>query len=81
MAGSTFAEPVSDEKAMEVLAEGEIIRTEVVFQSEGIGWRSVEYEIRHKGEFYVCNIGWDMKKTTEEYTFYSWTKTGQGCSK
>ena len=81
LAGSTFAEPVSEEEAREILAKGEIIRTEVVLHREDLGWRYVEYEIRHKGEFHVCIIFWKNREPTEEYTFYSWTKTGQGCSK
>ncbi len=79
LAGPAFADPLSDEKTRQVLAEGEVLRAGVRLWDKAVNFRTVEYEIRYKGEFYVCTIGWSEKKPTEDYKFPSWSKTGEGC--
>ena len=62
LAWPAFADPLSDEKTRQVLAEGEVLRAGVRLWDKAVNFRTVEYEIRYKGEFYVCTIGWSEKK-------------------
>ena len=91
LAGPAFADPLSDEKTRQVLAEGDIYQT----RSETYKWADFcsedtdficgetrfEYlDIRYEGELFKCRVDWtlyDSEKDPESRVF--WRKADERC--
>ena len=92
LAGPAFADPLSDEKTRQVLAEGEVLRTEAArydfdypTDDANLTWTGssfVELDVRYDGHFFRCRIDWneyDYKTDPETRRF--WRKVDERCDR